>query len=672
MEKQYWAAADTETLAQDIIARIDEYYSEVDSSKYFDVLRKSYRAYYGSSGKDYSGQFMQSAYVQDGGVQGEEKLVKINNYRNLIQHVLTLATNPRPAWQARSTNTDYKSQTQTILADGILEYYMREKRVERYIKQAGEYALLFGAGYISMEWDTSLGEQYVSDEEGKLVNTGDIRFRVYSPLDVPQDLYKDNDDEHIWRATRNYENKYDLAAKYPELEEEIVALEARGESDKYTFHVKKSQFKTDDICVYTFYHEKTDALPEGRMVKLLDKDVVLYDGPLPYRKIPLTSVTSGKFYGSSFHYSPFFDLLGMQDTLDRLYSSVVTNNITFGIQNIYSPRGSNVSVTQIDGGLNLLEGDATVGPPQALQLTASSPETYNLIDKLENTMETLAGINSVIRGNPEASLKSGSALALVASQALQFNSAFQGSIVEGTEDVGTGIVHLLQDYATVPRIAAIVGKYNRPYTKEFKGEDISEISRVTVDVGSPLQRTSAGRVELADKLLEKGMVKNPDEYLMVIQTGKLEPMTEADTSEMLLIKAENEKLRNGEQIMAVATEKHNVHIQEHKAVLANPETKENPEIVQATLDHINEHLDLLRNTDPGLLMVLGMEPMPPNPQQQPPQMQGAPGPEAGPTGAGELMELQPPVGAQADMPQMPSMPENPLTGQEYNLETGGL
>ena len=53
-------------------------------------------------------------------------------------------------------------------------------------------------------------------------------------------------------------------------------------------------------------------------------------------------------------------------------------------------------------------------------------------------METLSGVNSVARGNPEASLQSGTALAMVQSQALQFMSGLQQSYIQLIEDVGTG------------------------------------------------------------------------------------------------------------------------------------------------------------------------------------------------------------------------------------------
>ena len=303
--------------------------------------------------------------------------------------------------------------------------------------------------------------------------------------------------------------------------------------------------------------------------------------------------------------------------------------------------------------------------PEPLQLTASPPEAYSLIKILEQQAEMMAGVNSVVRGQPEDSLKSGAALALVASQAIQFSSGLQASYVQLLEDVGTGLIHMLQDYASVPRMAMIVGKHNRPFLKEFKGDDLNQINRVTVDVGSPVSRTTAGRVEMANNLLQAGLLQNPEEYLQVIQTGKIDPLIEGKTSENLLIKSENERLREGLPISAVAVEDHRLHIVEHKAVLANPESKENPKVVEATLTHINEHIRLLRETDPGLLILLGQQPLQPAPQSEPLG--------ATPVNANALPTPMPSgSNLEAQMPKMPRMPKNPLTGEQYEPISGGL
>jgi hypothetical protein len=669
-DREYWAKKEGPEFAKELYSRVDEFYADLETSGYFSMVRNSYRKYFGANSDQ--GSVSNNKRVTRTGKQGELHKIQINDFRNLLQHMLNMTTNPRPAMQARASNSDYKSQSQTILADGVLEYYMREKRIERYLIEATELGLVTGKGWIHLAWNATTGEPYAADPENeeKMLFSGDIEVKSKSQLDVAIDMNKDNSD-HDWWIDIDWKNRYDLMAKYPELEEDIDAIPTKDhELNKFSFSLNKN-FSSDDIRYFTFYHRKSEALPNGRMVVFLSDEVILYDGPLPYEKVHLYEIKPAPLFGSPFGYTPAFDLLAPQEAQDSLYSALLTNNLTFATQNIWTQTGTNLNVTHLPGQMNLLQSDVK---PEPLQLTASAPETYKFLEILSAKQETLAGVNSVVRGNPEASLKSGAALALVASQAIQFNSRLQQAYIQLMEDVGTAIISLLKQYATVPRIAMIVGKHNRPYLKEFKGEDLEQINRVTVDVGSPVSKTTAGRVEMANQLLQTGLIKNPEEYLSVIQTGKLEPMIEGQTAELLLIRSENEKLREGESVSAVATEDHRLHVAEHKAVLANPESKLQPHIVQTTLNHINQHIDLLRQTDPGLLMLTGQQPLPPlqNPNAPAPPMPAGPPPNVeGAEGAVSPETLRQGV-EDPSMPRQPTMPTNPLTGEKFNNETGGL
>jgi hypothetical protein len=237
---------------------------------------------------------------------------------------------------------------------------------------------------------------------------------------------------------------------------------------------------------------------------------------------------------------------------------------------------------------------------------------------LIQSAETISGVNSVTRGNPEASLKSGTALALVQSMSLQYISGLQQSYVKLIEDVGTAIVQILKDFATTPKVITLVGKNNRPLLKEFTGEQISAINRVVVDVGNPLARTTAGRVQMAEQMLQMNLIKSPEQYFQVINTGKIETLFEGEMNELLLIKSENEQMLEGKDVLVSPLDKHRLHINEHKAVLSDPDLRRDPELVRIVLDHIEKHLNALRETDPALLQLVGEQPLPPIGMEQGP------------------------------------------------------
>jgi hypothetical protein len=665
-DSTYFAAKPALQAAATIISKAESWSNNLESNGYLNKLEDAWRAYHGAYFTDIG----DGHRITFSGAQGELANLPVNHLRNIAQNVLVMTTATRPVMEARATNTDYKSLTQTVLANGLLDYYMREKRLEKILKRAVEYAIVMGSGFVKLEWNATSGEMYDFNEEtNSPIYEGDVVFSNLSPFDVIVDSTKETDD-HDWVVTRTWKNRYDLAAKYPEHEDKILSLSTKSDYKYYRF-TTMSNDDTDDVAVWEFYHRRTESMPDGRYMLLLSSDVVLSDGPLPYRSLPVYRISPGDILGTPYGYTNVFDLLPIQEALNSLYSSILSNQNAFGIQNLLVPRGADVAISQLAGGLNVIECNTQNGKPEALNLLSTSPEVFKFAEMLKGEMEVISGVNSVARGQPEASLKSGAALALVQSMAIQFMSGLAASYVNLIEDVGTALIYMLRDFAAVPRVAAIVGKSNRAYMKEFKGDDLSSVNRVIVDVGNPLARTTAGRVDMAQQLLQMGAIKDANQYFMVLNTGKLEVMHEGVQAQLLLIKGENEKMMGGQAVPVIDIDDHRNHIIEHNALLADPDLRQDPVLVQLVLAHVQQHIEALRMVDPDLLRLVGQEPLaPPGPQmpaggpgapmgQGGPSNPGAPSPQPvqpGPAPAGPVEvphgPTQPSPGA--DMPNMPA------------------
>jgi hypothetical protein len=649
-DKMYFAAKDGEDAAAIMMAKINDWSNALRANGFQEKLKDTWMAYHGS----YFSNSSNSHQVTFGGEQGELTNLAVNHIRNLGQHMLNMTTASRPSLEARAANTDYKSLVQTQLANGLLDYYMREKRMEHYIKVAVETAIVLGAGYVKMEWDATEGKVIESDEEtGLMIHEGDVKFSNLSPFDIVFDMSKE-DNNHDWIISRTFKNRHDLAAKYPEYADDILGLPTKDMADGYYLKVFNHS-ESEEVAMYTFHHKKTDSMPEGRELVFLDDKIILLDQPLPYRRIPIFRMSPNDYLGTPFGYSSLFDLMPLQEAINSLYSSVLSNHTAFGVQNIFVKTGSNVNMTNLTGALNIIEG---LEPPVALNLQATSPQTMEFLGTLERTIETISGINSVTRGNPEASLKSGTALALVQSMAIQFMSGLQQQYVSLMEDMGTGLIEVLKDYAQSPRVASIVGKNNKTYIKEFKSEDLQEINRVVVDVGNPLARTTAGRIQMAEQMLQmKAESFTIEQYLQVINTGKIEVMTDPLVREENLISLENEMMMTGTTVPVLAIDDHMVHIKQHKSVLADPSLRRDQTISKVVLDHIMDHINIARQMDPGLMQALNQQPLPPVAPPAP-----TPGEMAAP--AGPM-----PNAPQSGMPNMPTPPA-PFENAPMTAEAG--
>ena len=650
----YFANRPREELAAALIQKVDDYYDFLATQGRLRVWQRLYDYYYrgyGVGGK-----------IQRTGQQDEYSVLSVNEYRNILLHLIVAVTSGRLAPEPKSTNGDYQSESQTTVARGILDYYTRTLRLDAEAKSVCEMAVALTEGYMTVEWDASKGDAYAVDENGNPINQGDIVIDKFTSLDVIRDITRDQYSGNPWYITRKFVNKFDYASKYPELAERILALSTGDDTLRNLRFSSYRPTESDQVPIFRFYHEKSPAVPEGKFVELFASDLVTLEGPLQYDEIPVYDLVPEAQIKSTFGYSVAYELLPLQEAIYGLYSIVMTNQSTFGVQNIAMPNGAKVNVNVMAEGLNVINYDPKFGPPQAMNLVQTPPEIFNFIQTLTSRMETIAGLNSVVRGNPEASLKSGAALALVASQAIQFNSGLSQAYASFMERVWTAIINILKRYATTPRMIAIAGKSNRSRLKEFKADDVNDISRVTVDLGNPLSRTIAGKTQIADQLLGANLVETAEQYINVLETGRLEPLTNGYKSELDLINLENESMVDPSEgpVMALATDNHRLHIQEHKSALSSPESREDPETVARVLGHIQEHINLMNSVDPTI-QALNMINKQPAMAPQAGMAPAAPGaPELG--GAGGPLDGTDPLTQKAEAVNMPNMPKNPLNG----------
>lgn len=655
--KVYFAALPIDDLLPYLNSKVADYYEFALKYRFLDKWKRGYLGYFGmsQSGTD-------TSKLNQAGTNGEEYILKVNDYRYLLQGLLTMTTAQRPALEPKAMNTDSKSMNQTVLARTVLDYYMTEKHLEARLKDAAEFALFAAEGYIVLNWNATAGQIYSVDPDTQApIYDGDLEFKAFHPIDMIRECWSENA-KRTWWIVREFVNKYDLAAKYPDLAEDIIAISDQSDfMHNYSNINYNAKTGSDHIPKFTFYHEATEAVPNGRMVSWVGSDIPLGPGgPLPYKNMPIYPMVPNPWHGTPFGYTVGYDLLGIQTNLDALNSIVATNQMNYGVQNVLLPRGGDYNVYAIAQGLNGIDYDPKIGKPEPLNLLQTPAEIINNISRLEEKQLQLSGQNKASQGNIDKDM-SGAALALLASQAVQFNGGLQQAYNLLLESVGTGVIEILQEYATTPRIASIAGKSNRARVKEFKGEDLAGINRVAVEQVNPVSKTAAGRLSMAQDLLKANPNMPQQHYFEVLTTGNIESLYEHEMSQILMIRSENEDLSDGNMPIAVITDQHKLHIQEHATVLDSPEARQDPKIVQAVTQHIQEHIQLLKTTAPELLQLLGEQPLAPQPPQgpppgpMPPKPPGAPGPVMP-----QMANATPPVVQAANDvkgPQMPNLPK---------------
>lgn len=615
----YWASLDPLQLISVLSAKVDDFDRYIDMSGRWINWRDIYYNYFLVNEQNY----LFPTYGADG-----FKRLNINHFRSILRHLLSLITAQRVSPIPVAVNSDYKSQAQVDFCKNILNYVEKEKRLEDVYENATEIALLMGCAYVSREWDATLGDVYGNDPiTGNTKTKGDFVISTYNPLDVIFDYSSSSWEECNWYVLRKYFNRWDLINKFPQYADQLKNVSTSITVKRHRLGHLVNEDNQDLIPMYTFYHKKTTSLPNGRATIFVDGNVCLFDGDLPYKRVPISRIASDRQINTPFPYTVAMDLLPIQKVYNALCSTITTNQAAFGVQNILVPINSSFSLTQLTEGLNAIYYDPLTtngAKPEPLELLKSAGEIFKWIEYLESKMAQISGVNDTIQGNPEANLKSGTALAFVASQALTFISPLARSYNQLMEETWTGIIDILKEFATTPRLILISGINNRSIAKEFSGDDVAEIDRVIVEAGNPLMNTLAGRIQIAQELMNSGIL-NKEEYFTVLRTGQLEPMWAYERSEVMAIKAAMEDLQNGKKVIALTTDNHPLWMRELLSLLSDPEVRRNPNspIVTNTLDLFMQHDKMWGDLSQNNPAILAIQNIPPRPAAQQPPPPGA-------------------------------------------------
>jgi hypothetical protein len=684
-DRTYWARADVLTLEAKLNEKINRYYRAVESNGMLRTWRMARDYFFCGSDAGGSGQV-----ISFGGEQGESVRLSLNHGASIVQGCHAIVTGAKPTTRAIAATAERKGADQASLADKLLDYEREQKGLDALLSRAALQMLTSAEAWVLQMWDDTAGapqgvEVDPTTGQERLVYEGDVSTKMLHGLDVWRDIDVKLDAAEVatpwtWLGCRHLVNRWELAEKYPQYADEILGATTQSKhlvtEELVSLDSSTRETDSDQVYVYEWFHRPTLALPSGRHARLcggtIIDDTLTLNRPYPYgRDLPLAECMPMVLSGTAFGYTPMWLLLGPQDAFDSILSAALSNLETFGEQRVWAEHP--IDLKTLGKGLVQLVSQTK---PESLQLTNVADAAWKMLDFLQRGMETLSGNNRTTRGDPEASLKSGAALALVASLAVQHNSVHHATFANLIKRVYTGRVKLWQQYVTIARIAEVAGDDERVSAQEWKGEDIAGVSRVAVEITNPILSTSQGKLELAREMANR---INPDgtpwitrdEFLQVMRTGRFEPVFQHTISQVRLIKRENEALRSGKPAPVLWSDEHHKHIPEHMAELADPLKRMDVAAVEACKAHVMEHDRVWAETsmmNPSLLQAAGIPlhpittgAMPPPPEEdggapvegeEPPPEEGAtPAPRAVVPGAQDN-----PIVPGGDMPIMPAIP----------------
>lgn len=644
--------------------------------------------YQGVDPRGYNG-FYDKASFQIVGKNGELLYVSYNEARNLLQHILNMTVSQPPNMQARAINNDAASLIAAQTFDGVFDFYFNTHNAGRLLKQSSqcvERCLYGDIGYMLVEWDPLAGGKVMPEAApegaepgsvGEMRYQGDLYFKARGVRDVMFDPGVEDEDEQDWKCIRDQVNKWELAERFknvPGAYDKIIATSASSQEILSNRRGWRRPMASDMIDIYKFYARPSKIMRNGRRAILLNADTVLLDEDNPYGEIPCFSVRAMDGIGSAFGYSPMNVIAPVQLSQDVLTSAIMTNYSMFGVQNIAVKGSDQFDVETLAGAMNIVRYNEQA--PLPLQMTNQAEGIIDFHEALRHIGETLSGINSVVRGDPEASLKSGKALGIVQAQAVQFQSHLAASHARFLQNIGNFMLKVFRLYASTDRITQIVGKNQTMQAATWNRDTFGPIDRVTAELVDPAMRTLGYKTDLAMFMAQQQMTNTPQEFLTVLTTGQLKPEIQAPLTENNLVHQENEDILSAadklqqlldqtpgaqatpDMIAAVMppvlrTDNDDLHIAEHSGLMSTPSTRRNSLVTQIGLAHIAAHeANRVTKAQKQLLDQMAVQSVIPQPiGVQPQGPAGANGAQGGAAEPGGPAASPTPIQGQSGMPQ---------------------
>jgi hypothetical protein len=538
------------------------------------------------------------------------------------------------------------------LAKSICDTIVKKQRLQEKSETIAEKMLVEGMCFASCLWRDDKGLILTEPlKEGEtLAYEGDVSIDIHNLTDVFFDWTASSWDEVSWAVLRIPMQRYDLIAQFPEMESDILSLPDYLDHERYeskSYDISRSSIdpliKHNKVSVYHFFYKPTSALPYGRYTIFGEGSKVFYDSPElnVYAGIPMTPFFMEQVAGTIIGYPLFSNLLPAQELLDATYSSIATNTQSFSTPIIMVPKGSDISVSDLQS-MNLVQYTPLSvdggGKPENLQLSRTPPELFRLLDILGAQITDASMINDTLRGQPQSNVTSGTMAATLSANALEFINVASQRLYLGLEFLMNQAISLYKIFASVERLVEISGKNNASYVRTFKGEDLVTLKQIRIQETNPLLSTTAGRLSISDSILQIMQQNRPDlvsKYLMILEGAPANELYEDELSEQTAVQMEIDALLEGQEVIPIITDNHPLYISAYRKLLYNPMVRSQSTLLPIVLSLIEQRLELEQQLDPTLKAILRNQPLPPPPPPPPLDMAAAGGLTAQPALPGE-------------------------------------
>jgi hypothetical protein len=695
--ESYWATGSPADIAREARLRINNWRTYLRLTGFQDRIVRAHAEWYGT-GRTGLGD---ASAVQKSGESGRNVRVRMGLAASLGRSVRSMVLQNVPDFDVGVDN----ACPQPLAAESAVRTFIRSrlrKGAQRSIEDAVTSAFIHSTGWVYVGDGASDGGPLV-EQFGAYWVAIDPRCH---PLSAP------------WAIVSRRVSKWELYA-VPGLQQDVKDAIRSAPASQVPPYIASSQDQalTDFIDVHTLYHVKNAAVPEGLILTFLD-DGLTYFGPAPFwipdeGRLPLVPIMAEPMDETPLGDSPLQRILGISEAFDELKSRLLTSAMSTAKPVIVYPDTVDFGAAQLqaDGVAAIPVPDGTQDKIKLLKWEGVDPAADAFANSLVTSATQSIGSNDIARGLPPPNVAAGNFAALMVETAVKFYYYLQSSVADGIAGVGDLLVLWMQARADQPIVIDTVGDDDVWRLQAFEQKDFAYARRIYAKPVAASQYSKQAAQALAQQLLQAGLIDAPT-AIHISVTGSTELATSLSDREISNIRAENSLLRQAilappppmlpaqlaepvpggppapqgppppgpgplpagpqtaaappqapmrpqfltPQPIVLITDNHQLHIRHHKAELDSPDARNSPDVVNAVMDHIQEHV-MKGNLPPEACAALGIPPqMSPIPPATVPGEPPVP-PEARGQPAG------PPPEQENPQDRLPSPAKSPISGE---------
>src|SRR6266496_4138608 len=520
---------------------------------------------------------IESLPVEDGEKPRYRVRIINNQISPGVHALLAKLTKTKPVMHATGASGSDSDIKAAQVADKLLEHWWETFSLDDKLAEALLWAVITGNGYWKISWDDSAGSsmRFLLDPQGnpitdqpledmfrdqltqqgitpqeQVIYMGDIKVEVPSPFDIYLDDTAKVFDDAKYAFCDHYMTPSEIKKRWKIDVSADSTAPSLASITPYGF--MKSSEPTQKVVTIGYFVPSAE-LPNGRQVTFIDDKIVEDDSwRYPFNMLPLIKFPGIRIPGQVYDIGDVAAAIPIQKALNKTYSLAEEyKNLTLKPR-VWAPTGSLQGVRlTTEPGVVYEYNPIGEHKPETEKLPSIPSYVYEHIDRLKDDLKTIFGLADISEGKPPPNVEAGIAIDLLQEMASDRIAPRILLLERCLGRAGNIMLAYAQEYYKEPRTLKIIGTGSSSKEKRFAQADLQGGVDITVETGSALPRTRAGRQQRIMDYVDRGFLRVDQayKYLDIADLRGLAARFQADEDQAY---REIEKIDAGQPINVIA------------------------------------------------------------------------------------------------------------------------